>query len=48
MGNNSSSWPEDIIKRSDYPQIWYSTRDRSITNMDQFKEKIKNPYGVVD
>lgn len=45
-GNDISKWPEDIIKRSDYPQIWYSTRDKSITTIEQFNKAVPNPFVI--
>ena len=45
-GNNVSDWPDDVIERSNYPQIWYSTRDKEITSMKAFKEKVKDPYAI--
>ncbi|WP_051212882.1 hypothetical protein [Butyrivibrio fibrisolvens] len=46
-GNNESEWPTDIIERSHYPQIWYSTRDWSITTKEDFYQKIPNPHKVI-
>ena len=40
FGNDYSMWPHDIIERSKYPQIWYSTRNRNITTMEEFKRAI--------
>lgn len=45
-GNNISEWPEDVLERSRYPQIWYSTRDKDITSMAKFREKVKDPFSI--
>ena len=46
-GNDLEEWPRDVIDRSTYPQIWYSTRDREITSMEMFEKKVKDSYAVV-
>lgn len=43
-GNNPNDWSEDILKRSTYPQIWYSTRDKKMDSMEKFKAEVKNPF----
>ncbi len=46
-GNDIGKWPKDVIERSKYPQIWFSTRDATIDTMDEFKKRVKNPYAIV-
>ncbi len=45
-GNDLSEWPEDIIRRSTYPQIWYSTRNWRIDTMEKFKEAVPDPKEI--
>lgn len=40
FGNDFSKWPSDILERSTYPQIWYSTRDKSITTLEAFNKAV--------
>lgn len=47
-GNYTSKWPIDIIERSKYPQIWYSTRNSKITSMEEFRTHIIDPHEVCD
>ena len=43
-GNDESKWTKDVLERSTYPQIWYSTRDRNIRSMEDFNRKVPNPF----
>ena len=45
-GNDSSQWPDDIIARSTYPQIWYSTRNPKIDTLQKFNDMVPDPSKV--
>ena len=34
-GNNIKLWSQEVLDRSDYPQIWYSTRDPKIDSFEK-------------
>ncbi len=44
FGSKVEEWPQDVIERSNYPQIWYSTRDKDIDSIEKFTERIPNPF----
>lgn len=45
-GNDYTKWSDEILERSAYPQIWYSTRSTDITTLDEFRRQIANPYAI--